>query len=140
MKKILLTFLIIFSISFSSFSQEWTELFSNDNIIIETTEVECNPHNKQYPFTYLLVKYTNKTSEPLDFFFEFEIWQNDVKIVKTPADASDEPIKKHISLESNEVREGSCNEKSEVYKIFYKANHPSVENKVTKIQIKQLIK
>ena len=140
MKKTLLTFLIIFSFIFSSFSQEWNELFSNDQILVETLEVECNPNNNQYPFSYLLVRYTNKTNERIEFFYEFEIWQNGVKIVHTQNDASDEPAIKNIYLEANEIQEGSCNMKSDKFKIFYKANHPSIDNKVTNIQIKEITK
>lgn len=136
MKKII-TILLVLGISLNTYSQTWNEIFSNDMVTVETTVVECNPTNKQYPFSYLLVKYTNKTSEIVNFEFEYELYYNDVLHPHVGTDAGDEPAIKHVELQPNEVREGDCRLHSETYRIFYKNNHPKMDQKLTQITLKE---
>ena len=135
MKKLLLTLTILFSISLSSYAQNWDKIYSDENINIETKVVECNPHNKQYPFSYIVLRYTNKTNQEVDFNFEFELEYNGVIVEQVKNDLGDEAKLKKIHLNANEVREGSCGTASETYKIFYKTSHPKLDNRLTNIKI-----
>lgn len=136
MNKILLTILIVFSIVSNSFSQEWNEIFSNDKIKIETQEVICNPNNNQYPFSYLLMKYTNISNEEIKFKFEYELWYNDTKF-KQSANQDISPIM-DLHLFQGEKIIGKCDDKSNMLKVFNGTTHPEIVNKMTKFNIVEL--
>ena len=70
---------------------------------VETTVVECNPTNNKYPFSYLLVKYTNKTSDVVNFEFEYELYYNDVLQPHVGNDAGDESAIKFVELQLSHV-------------------------------------
>tara|TARA_B110000037_G_scaffold213953_1_gene269152 strand:+ start:7822 stop:8241 length:420 start_codon:yes stop_codon:yes gene_type:complete len=136
MKKII-TIILVLGISLNTYSQAWTKVFSSDQVMVESTEVDCNPNNKEYPFSYLMLKFTNLTDSEVDFDFYTEIWYNGVKNEQVKNDASDEEIERHIHLQANESKQGDCNS-NENFKIFYKNNHPKMDHRLTRIEIQQI--
>ncbi len=139
MKKTIFTLAIVFGMVFNAMAQQWTELFSNENILVEKAVVECNPNNNLYPFSYLILRYSNRTDEKIEFIFEFEKWFNGVKEIHSV----NEDIKNHtmkIVLGPHEKNEGTCDMNSEKYRMFYKTSHPKLDNKLTDIKIIEITK
>lgn len=138
MKKLLLSFILILGVSFSMNAQDWSTIYTTEFITIEKKVIECNPYNNQYPFSYYLLKYTNETQEKLTFNFEMNLFYNDVLFVEGSVDASSEEKIKQIQLMPSEVKEGNCDSRKQMFKVFYKNSHPKIENKLTKFVIEAI--
>ena len=138
MKKLLFTLLLLFSISFSSFSQNWTKIYGNEEVTVETKTIDCNPTNKLYPNTYTILRYSNLTNHAVDFNFKILKWYNNVLHEDFKYDVSDEEAEKSIHLTANQVIEGDCNSKSETYSFLYKNNHPKMDIQLTNLEINEI--
>lgn len=136
MKKII-TILLVLGLSLNTYSQSWEKIFSNDKVLVETSEIECNPNNKLYPYKYLVLKYTNLTDSEIDFNFNIRLWYNDKERKFTKNDEADEDFNRTIKLAENSSKQGSCTDKSETFKVFYKHTNPKMNQKLTKIAINE---
>ena len=108
MKKTIIILLAFFSFTLSSYAQQWTEVYSNDNVVIEMQKMDCNTNNRVVPYTYAILKISNKTNQEFDFSFNMNLWYNNVKLDQTPRDAGDFAELKTIHLMPNQVVEGDC--------------------------------
>ena len=139
MKKLLLLILTISYFSLSSFAQsEWTKVYSENDVLVEMSTLECNPHNRMVPYSYAILKYTNKTNKVVDFNFEISLWYNNVLLDQTPKDAGDFSVQKSFTLQPNESIQGDCDSDVNYLRVFGNNNNPKMHNQLTKIEIKEI--
>lgn len=138
MKKFLLVLIAISSFAFTSFAQqEWTKIYNEGDVMIEMKQMECNPFNRMVPYTYAVLKYTNKSNQAIDFNFEIKLWYNDVLQDNTPIDLGDPAAVRTLHLNANEVKEGDCDADKTIFIFMENNNNPKMPNQLTKIEIVQ---
>lgn len=139
MKKLLLLLLTISYFSISSFAQQkWTKIYNESDVIVEMSTIECNPSDRMVPYTYVILKYTNKTNQIVDFKFEINKWYNGLVHIETVKDAGDFPIQKSIKLQPNQSVEGNCDSDLDILRVFGNNNNPKMHMELTKIEIKAI--
>lgn len=139
MKKILLLLLTISYFSLSSFAQNtWERIYFENNIMVETTTIECNPNNRMVPYSYVVLRYTNTSSELVTFNFELDLWYNGVLQEKVAKDSGDFPILKSLTLQPNETIEGNCKSEMDYLRVFGNNNYPEMPSRLTKLEIKEI--
>lgn len=130
--KIITTLLLLLAFFIKGQTQTWQYIYSDDKVEVESAVIKCNPNNKVHPFSFLILKFTNKTNSELDFYFDYELWYNDVK--KNENENDTKVIQKHIHFLANETKQGDCNS-DKTYKVFYQNNHPKMNQKLTDFKI-----
>lgn len=139
MKKLLLLIITISYFSVSSTAQSvWTKIYNENDVLIETSTIECNPHERMVPYSYVVLKYTNKTNQVVDFNFEISLWYNGDLLDQTPRDSGDLPIQKSLKLQPNASIQGDCESDLNILRVFGNNNNPDMNKQLTKIEIKEI--
>ncbi|MCB0410267.1 MAG: hypothetical protein KDD29_08610, partial [Flavobacteriales bacterium] len=99
----LLGFLLL---SFALKAQTWEIIASDEDYKIEKQHIVCRS-NQGFEYDYIVLRFTNLTSQNVSLSFNFEEWYNDV--CKSCQEGTDESRIRSVQLAPNEVLEGDCN-------------------------------
>ena len=137
MKKVNLLLLMMVVFVISSFGQ-MIEYYQNENIKIEYIKQECPDLTNGISNIYVFLKFTNKTSAPIDISYNICCtYQNGAKTYKT----NGENIKHSLQIPSKQSVEGNCDNRQKNLRVYAgsKIRQASVlkEFEVTNIEIKK---
>lgn len=102
MKKILTFLIVILGLQLSA--QKYETVIEDADYLIEKTDLVCKS-NQGYEYVYVILKFTNKTSENLTLDFDYTYYYSGVC---QNCEHTDHGTRRTISIPANSSVEGSC--------------------------------
>lgn len=130
----LFSFLLLF---FGLKAQSWEIIESSNEYKIEKQHIVCNS-NQGFEYDYVVLRFTNLTSENVSLSFNFEEWYNGECRTCQNGDLG---TLRTLNLAPNEVKEGNCSSR-DFLKIFHHSItiHPNAfVGELTDLKINRIV-